>query len=236
MAKRSSRWNNTLAVAAPLVRAQGEIIFAFNQLHERFFFIFMTALGLETLSSAALDVRFYSYALDLWNVVPSDSVQRQMALIAISQIPTSLNIRNGVAAIKWAKERTDDLAVYRNIVAHNPIGFVPKPNTPFFDPIPRFGGGGTKTKHADRIAKVKSVRFWRTVRDDLLKLTEYVDFVNRQISWREYEREKGPVVGARHAWPRRPRLRSVPQSGQSRKPRRTANSRKRSGQPRSSPQ
>jgi hypothetical protein len=213
MAKRSSRWNNTLAAAQPLVRVQGEIVYAFNQLHERFFFTFMIGLGLEMPSKIAMDVRFYSYALALWNVVPSDSVQRQLSLIAISEIPTTLNIRDGIAALKWAKERADDLAVYRNIVAHNPISFVPKPNKPFFDPMPRFGGGGTKSKHADRIAKIKSVRFWQTVRNDFLNLAEYVDFVGRQIQQREYEREHGPVVGARHTWPRKPRLRSVPQSG-----------------------
>jgi hypothetical protein len=57
---------------------------------------------------------------------------------------------------------------------------------------------------------IKDVRFWKTLRNDFLNLSDYVDFVGRQIAWRDYEKKNDAAIpGANRSWPRKPRLPSV---------------------------
>jgi hypothetical protein len=210
MVKRSSRWNTTLLAVRDHVLAQGEVVYAYNLLQEKFFSIFLTALMLQRFGNdIAITPEFYSYALALWHVAQSDHQQRNLAFASISKVPTNLRIKPGIERLEWAKKTTDKLAAYRNIVAHTPVTFFPEVRRKHIIGIPKFGGISMRAVHADRLRQIKGLRFWKTVRDDFLKLGEYVEFVNRQILTLDYQQKRGPVVGMRRAWPSRPRLRSL---------------------------
>jgi hypothetical protein len=208
MAKRSSTWDSALAPFRHLIIAQGEVGYAYNLLQEAFFNIFNLTMALERPASPTT---FYFNALTIWHVNPGDRVQRQLALAAIEGLPTKMDIKGGIARLKWAKQQTDDLAEYRNLIIHAPMRFrypLPKKGE-LPTPLPGIGGASTKPVNMRRLRLIKSQRFWKTLRNDFLNLSDYVEFVGRQIGWREYERLNGPVVGASHAWPRKPKLASI---------------------------
>jgi hypothetical protein len=213
MTKTSSTWDNALRDFRPLIIAQGEVGYAYNLLQDSFFRIFMFALAIERPKDFARQPEFYTYALDLWHVFQNDKLQRQLALTTIEKIPTQLDIKSGIERLQWARKVADQLAEYRNLIAHTPVTYSPKftiagpANTVRLQLIPQIGGLSTKPVHSARLSRIKTVRFWKALRNDLLNLNDYVEFVGRQLWWREYERQNGkPIVGASRAWPRKPRL------------------------------
>jgi hypothetical protein len=157
---------------------------------------------------------FYPLSLAMWHVLQNDRQQRQLAMAALANLPTTLKIEEGIKRLQWALKQTDKLADYRNLVVHAPI----KLNWKFKEsgdfqlglPVAMMGGPSTRRSHFRRLRSIKDLRFWTSLRNDLLNLGEYVDFVGRRIAWLEYERRNGaPVVGALRSWPHRPRLRSI---------------------------
>jgi hypothetical protein len=120
MTKRSSVWDNALSAARPLILAQGEVAYAYNRLQEKFFGIFNLAIALERPTDRI--TTYYPYALELWHVVQSDRVQRELALTALEHLPMTLNIKEGIACLKWAAVQTNQLSAYRNLIVHAPVG------------------------------------------------------------------------------------------------------------------
>ena len=215
MTKRSSTWDNALSGARHLIIAQGEIGYAYNRLQEMFFHVFSLALSLERPDRI---VTFYPYALELWHVVQNDAQQRDLALASLEYLPTILKLKGGIERLRWAKKKTDDLAIYRNLIIHTPVTLhypYPLPEGGKLpEPIPAIGGASTKPINRRRLRLIKSPKFWKALRNDFLNLSDYVDFVTRQIGWLEYERKNGaPIPGARRSWPRKPRLPSVRRKG-----------------------
>ncbi len=209
MAKRSSTWDRSLRPFRSHIIAQGEVLYAYNLLHDKFFSVLLAGLSLEN-PDQYLKPEFYSYALAIWNISPNDRLQRELALTTISNMPTSLQIAKGIECLAWAKDKTNRLVEYRNLIAHTPFNFVPVVVKGYVVLMaPKLGGMGTKTKHHMRLMRIKDLRFWKSLRNDFLNLSDYVEAASRQI-WRlEYERVNGAVVGAHRAWPGRPRLRCL---------------------------
>lgn len=212
MGKNSKTWDSAVAPFKHLITTQGEVGFAYNLLQEQFFEVFNLAMALERPADRL--VTFYPYALAIWHVIQNDRVQRDLALTALGELPTALNIKAGIKRLKWAKKQTDDIAKYRNLIIHSPMQF----RYPLADmfgghippPVPAIGSISTRPEHTRRLRAVKTVRFWKTLRNDCLNLSDYVRFVQRQIAWRDYERRNGaPVLGALRAWPHKPRLPSI---------------------------
>lgn len=203
--KRSSTWDNALAHFQPFIKAQGEVGYAYNLLQESFFNIFNLVMALER---PERPVTFYHYALAIWHVSQNDRQQRQLAITALANLPTSLDIKAGIMRLEWAKEKADKLADYRNLIVHTPMKFWYRPKDGgSFAQIPSMGGFSTKPINIRRLGAIKSLRFWTALRNDLLNLNDYVDFVTRRIAWCDYEKKHGgPIPGALRTWPYKPRL------------------------------
>jgi hypothetical protein len=202
-----SGWKTTLEAAKKHTIAQGELICAASLLHDGFFKVFLTALALERPDEFAAKIRFYNHALALWHITQSDAVQREMALQAITTVPTQLKIGKAIKALKWSKKIADTLSSYRNILAHTPVTFrFRAPERKF---VPSFGGHSTKVVHSRRLELIDGLRFWQALRDDLLKLSAYVDHAVQQIEKMDAARRGADLVGSPEAWSGRPRLRSL---------------------------
>jgi len=216
MAKRSSTWDSALSHFRPLITAQGEVGYAYNLPHETFFNLFILVLNLERpIVQPSRQPEYYAYALALWHVFQNDKLQRQLAMTALEKLPTELDIKGGIKRLQWAHRQADKLAEYRNLIVHTPMRFryVVERGKPYAQ-IPAIGGFSTRPINIRRLNAIKSVQFWKTLRNDFLNLNDYVEFVTRQISWREYERQTGRrIVGAQRSWPHRPRLLSVRRIG-----------------------
>ena len=158
--------------------------------------------------SHAQKAKFYPYSLAMWHTSRSDRQQRNFALAAITNLPTVLDIKGGVARLEWAHKQADILADYRHLIVHAPMRFVPQiKGGKLTPPIPQIGGASTKPSYRKQLRLIKPRYFWKALRNDLLNLNDYVDFVSRQIAWREYERQNGArIPGASHSWPHKPRL------------------------------
>jgi hypothetical protein len=213
MAKSSSTWDRSLADFRPLIAAQGEVGYAYNHLQDSFCSAFVFAMGIERPRDFILQKEFISYATAIWHVIPNDRTQRQLALTALANIPTTLDIKGGIERLEWARIQTDKLADYRNLIVHAPMRYWPnlsarEPYKRFkIKMVPRIGGLSTKPTHINRLDQIKSVRFWKALRNDFLNLNDYVSFVNRQMRIREYDRHnRKPVFGAHRAWPHKPKL------------------------------
>jgi len=210
MAKKSAKWKPTLTAAKKHILAQGEVIYASNLLHDRFFHLFNIALSLERPDEFGAETRFLNHALALWHVMQSDSQQRKMAITAIWTVPTKLtHVLPIIERLEWAKLRTDKLAEYRNLVAHNTIMFSGHPKgrgRVIF--LPSFGGRSTKPAHRPRLKDI-SLGFWATLRTDLLHLSDYVEALNQQLLRRVYETKGGEYVGVPKTLPGKPRLKSL---------------------------
>jgi hypothetical protein len=216
MAKRSSTWDSALSHFRPLITAQGEVGYAYNLLQETFFNLFILVVNLERpIVQPSRQPEYYPYALALWHVFQNDKLQRQLAITALEKLPTELDIKGGIRRLLWAQKQADKLAEYRNLIIHTPMRFryVLK-NGKSLAEIPSIGGFSTKPINMKRLRAIKTVQFWKTLRNDFLNLNDYVEFVTRQIAWREYERQTGRrIVGAQRSWPHRPRLPSVRRIG-----------------------
>jgi hypothetical protein len=211
--KNVSGWKSTLEAAKKHTSIQGEVVYAANLLHDRFFEIFLTALSLERRSDEmgffGARIFAYDHALAIWHVLQSDSLQQELALAAISTVPTALTIGPAVVRLRWAKDQTRKLAAYRNLVAHSPVMFKYQQKGKRGAFAPNFGGQSTRSAHRARLELIGGLQFWRTLRNDLLKLSSYVERVTDQIHHLCAEREKAQLIGPPRAWPDRPRLRSL---------------------------
>ena len=72
---------------------QGEIIYVANRLQDAFYDSFLIALSLDR-QGALLNIQqeFHKHALAIWHVLRSDNSQRELAITAISTVPTKLNL------------------------------------------------------------------------------------------------------------------------------------------------
>ena len=158
--------------------------------------------------SRARMVEFHLYSLTMWYTSRSDRQQRELAIAAIAYLPTNLDITGGITRLAWAHKQANTLADYRNLIVHSPMRYLPRiKGDKLTSPIPQIGSFSTKRAHRKQLDLIKSPRFWKCLRNDLLNLNDYVDFVIRQIASREYERQNGaPVLGALRSWPHKPRL------------------------------
>ena len=89
----SSRTVSTLEEAEEYTLVQGAVINAESQLQDAFFGLFRLAVSLERhgfRASGGGASFFNEHALAIWHVVQSDVAQRQMAMQAISTLPTEL--------------------------------------------------------------------------------------------------------------------------------------------------
>ena len=183
--------------------------YAYNLLQETFFqlFILATRLDRSTISRAQIPGLHY-YSLAMWHTLRSDRQQRDLAIAAITNPITSLDIDGGTTRLKWAREQANTLADYRNLIIHAPMRYTPHTNgDKSTSLVLQIGGFSTKRSHRKQLDLIKSPRFWKALRNDLLNLNDYVDFVTRQIAWCEYERQNGArIPGARRSWPHKPRL------------------------------
>ncbi len=157
-----------LPAAQKLILAQGEVIYANNLLHDRFFRLFNIALSLQRPDEFGAHIRFYNHASAIWHVSQSDNQQRIMAFAAISTVPTKLNLKPVIKRLEWARAKADKLAEYRNIIAHNTImfrGVDVKGNRIIF--VPQFGSDITRPIHRAKLTHINR-RFWATLRTDFL--------------------------------------------------------------------
>jgi hypothetical protein len=188
---------------------QGLVVNSANLLQDAFFSLFQVAISLERHEAAASGgtIRFHDHASAVWNVIQSDSLQRAMAIAAISSVPTKLKLAKALLGLEWANRAAIRLTEYRNILAHNSIVFGRTSTNAW---VPIIGGSGTRPAHRRRIKMMQGIASWRRLATDLFSLSRYVDTVTKQIQNIDIM-TRDPTFGIRVSWPRRPRLRSLPQ-------------------------
>lgn len=183
----------------------GEVVGAAALLQDAFFELFRCVLTLDR-DTSIHTYALHHHALAIWHVIQSDSAQRTMAIEALASFPTRLPLRRAVQAAKWANQRANTLAEYRNILAHNPVVF----GISAKGLIPNFYAEGSRRSHASKLRLINGLGFWRSVRDDFFSLSAYVGAVVRQMERLGEARRKHETPGVQMTWPRRPRLRSPP--------------------------
>jgi hypothetical protein len=196
----------SLQAAKKHTLAQGEVVHAANLLQDAFFALFRLALSLERPDEFAAQARFYNHALAIWHIIQADGLQRDMALAAISTVPTSLKLDRAIKGLAWAKRRADRLAAYRNLIAHSPVMFQYAEKGKRRGLFPVFGGHSLRPVHKTRLDLIEGLGFWQMLRDDLLRLTAYVDGVTFWIAEMDAQSHDTELLGSPGAWPRRPRL------------------------------
>ena len=201
-------WKATLEKARNLITIQGEVLYSANLLQDAFYELFSIATGLERPDEFGAEVRFHSHALAMWHVVLNDGQQRDMAITAISTVPTKLNVSKAIHRLEWAKQQLESLVPYRNLAAHTPIMFRRSITEPGFPSFPAFGAHGTRLDRKRRLAAIRDLRFWHSIRDDFLSLRDYVAAVNDQIRRIECESRGAKLINVPHSWPARPRLKA----------------------------
>jgi hypothetical protein len=205
-------WKGSLEAAKEYTAAQGEVVHAANLLQDAFFGVFHLALSMERPDSyqPLARARVHYHALAIWHIVQADGLQRDMALAAMSTLPTELKLNRAITALAWAKRRADRLAGYRNLIAHSPVMFRyrPKKGKRRGGLAPVFGGHAIRPVHASRLDLLQGLGFWRTLRNDLLKLTAYVAHVADHVDQMDQASRGTRLVGGarRSTWPHRPRL------------------------------
>lgn len=200
----------TLAAAKDYITAQGEMVYAANMLQEAYYETFRVALSLERPDEFGAEIRFHQHALEVWHTIQSDSSQREMALTAIASVPSSLKLGPAIRRLRWATTKAGKLAAYRNIIVHSPIMFTAKQAGRRLKWVPVLGASGTRPAHKSRLRMIGGLQLWRTIRSDILRLSDYVDNVNQKIRHMEVARTGGALIGVSGSWPKRPPLRSLP--------------------------
>jgi hypothetical protein len=226
MAKSSAAWDQNLKPFREHVIALGEVLYAYNRFHDRYFDVLLAALILDRPDSFNINAAAYSYALALWNLYPNDRMQRDLAFVTLAELPTSLAIQKGIEGLKWAKTSAAKLSDYRNLIAHTPIrnDRLIVNGIALSILVPQMGGAATKPANTIKLANIKNLRFWKALRNDLLNLSDYVELVVHQILARDCDAKNGRPAGARRAWPHRPILRSIRQIAQTAVPPTSASS------------
>ena len=107
-------WKATLEKARNLITIQGEVLYSANLLQDAFYELFSIATGLERPDEFGAEVRFHSHALAMWHVVLNDGQQRDMAITAISTVPTKLNVSKAIHRLEWAKHVAGNFRILRS--------------------------------------------------------------------------------------------------------------------------
>lgn len=209
MASTRLEWKRTLEAAGPHILAQGEVVYAANLLHDQFYRVFSYALSLERPDEFGAEQRFHDHALAIWHCSQADSQQRKMAVTAISSVPTKLNLRPIITRIEWAKTQADSIGEYRNLLAHNPVTFRGMQVGKTIRFVPAFGGESTRPIHRQRLAMVEGLRFWRRLRNDLIKLSDYVNALAHHVLRVSYASRGANYMNVPKTLPGRPRLPSL---------------------------
>ncbi len=206
--KRATRLQS-LAAMKKLTTIQGEVLHAANLLQDSFFTVFLYATSLERPDDFGAHQRFFEHANAIWHVVQSDSSQRDMALQAISTVPTAIRLGPVIKRLEWARKMAATLGTYRNVLAHNPVMFrsVLRDGKIVMDP--RFGGISTRAVHMARLRLTGGLGFWQLVRNDLLRLSDYVSGVAVQILRLDCARRGVELLDEPKTWADRPRLPSL---------------------------
>jgi hypothetical protein len=99
----------------PYVKAIGQLLLAWNDLHERLAALFVTAMG----------GGWVDRHLAVWHSITSDRSKRRALREAIVKLPESEKAgRNKlVDEITWVLKETDKLGELRNVSAHTPLQF-----------------------------------------------------------------------------------------------------------------
>lgn len=201
----------TAEQAERYIFVQGAVINAANLLQDAFFELFLVALSLERAEAAASGgtIRFREQALHIWHSVNADSAQRDMALAAISHIPTKLNLQPAFRRLdriqQWLRPL---LSTGRHDLAHNPILFHKAQNDPPLW-VPVIGGLGTRPSSRRRYDLLREVKVWEDIAHDLNTLAIVVLDINKQIQRLDVISRDPHFRGRiRVSWPRKPRLRS----------------------------
>jgi hypothetical protein len=215
-------WKESLDAARDHIIALGQVVHAASLLHDQFYHVFSVVVSLERLGvdlennehpTRILNwARYHWHALAIWHSVQSDAQQRTMTINAISTLPTTLNLKGAVRRLDWAKKAAERLAEYRNLIGHHPIMFRYKSGKQGQRGklVPVFGGHSLRPINKLRFELIGGLRFWRTLRDDLLDLSQYVEAISKQVQRLDSESQKATLVGVPNTWPGRPRLRSLP--------------------------
>jgi len=195
---------------------QGEISYVSNRLHDAFYDSFLIALSLDRHALLNIEHDFQKHALEMWHVIRSDSSQRELAITAISTVPTKLNLSPALHRLKWAKGKAEELWRYRNILAHTQVLFQNHGTRENIKLVPFFRSISTRPGHERFLDSRLDLTIWRGLRKDIVYLSEYVEAINSKIRWLDAEhRGLGMRVGSEvypahslgNAWPDRPRLR-----------------------------
>jgi hypothetical protein len=199
---------------------QGEIIYAANRLHDAFYRTFLISLALNRPEPANnIEHKFNDHALAIWHVLQSDNAQRDLAVAAISTQPVEVKLTPALHRLKWAKDKTQQLWVYRNIIAHTQVLFENHGTKDDPKLVPAFRSFSMRSVHLRRVTALSDLAIWRGVRNDFICLAEYVEAINNQILYLDsHHRGLGihvpgdkwyPISAFRDPWPGRPRLRSL---------------------------
>jgi hypothetical protein len=215
MAKESLRaiWKHTHTVARKHLIAQAEVMNATNVLQDAFWGTFSVAMSLERPSGDDewyAEMKFRNHALAIWHTVQNDAQQRQMAVKALTTVPTKLKLGPARDKLVWAEKKAAKLAEYRNLIAHNPISFKAQINRKKIKWVPRFGGAGLRPASEQKFRLIGGLAFWRSLRNDLLRLNMYVEGINIQIRQLQAASRGAELMSAPKTWPGKPRLRSLP--------------------------
>jgi hypothetical protein len=99
----------------PHVKAIGQLLLAWNDLHEKLALLFVFALGGGFINRPAA----------LWNAVRNDMGKRQLLAAVIDEIPNNeIGERTKLRSeIKWIVTKTNELEGFRDDAAHTPLGY-----------------------------------------------------------------------------------------------------------------
>jgi hypothetical protein len=196
---------------------QGEIIYVANRLHDAFYDSFLIALSLDRDGAIwNIEQDFHKHALAIWHVLQSDSSQRELAITAISTVPTKLNLSPALRRLKWARDKAQQLWTYRNIMAHTQVLFQNQATRQNIKLVPVFRSFSMRPPQERRMDVLTGLAIWRGLRKDILYLSEYVEAINNKIRWHDAghrglglraDSEWYPASSLQDPWPDRPRLR-----------------------------
>jgi hypothetical protein len=205
---------DSVEAAEEYILMQGNVVNSSNVLQDAFYGIFRVAISLERHEAAASGgtIRFQDHASAIWNVVRSDKLQRDMAIAAISSVPTTLDITTGLSLLRSAGKFAEMLAEYRNILTHSSIVFVQtRDPSDLSKPawVPIIGGGGTQPATRAKIGMAKGLDLWGKLAADLFLLSRHVVEISIQIQNLDVNSHH-PQIRKQIAWPDKPQLQSLP--------------------------
>lgn len=179
------------------IRHVGEVTFAWTQFQSALFTIFYALLEDFGLSHG------------LWHCIRSDATQHQM-LVAVAEAKLTKHKRI-LKQIVWVIDCAGKLATARNDLTHTGLTMLPDLNADTFRTLPDFIAG--RRESVERLA-VSDDKKWVQVAGDIRVLEGYA----RMIAMRVMGDPSRPPPF--QAWPRRPKLLSIPatkKGGRSRK-------------------